>query len=211
MKVLIGTPCYDNVVHLCYMQTIIETMSILVESNIQNEWYVTGGSLVEMARNRIAAKVINDPSFTHLLFIDSDMGFTPESFANLMMHADLPVIGMVSPYRRFPIEYNTLGMGEEVRPGVHVCKAIGTGISLIRREVLEKIAEKSPSYADGGRLTYQIFNTGVKAGRFRGEDYNFCEKWTEIGGKIYALTDCEVVHRGNHEFKYEQDLLQAKG
>lgn len=210
MKVLIGTPTYDKTVHLTYMLTVMECMSTLVENKIENELMHVPGSLVDMARNKIAARIANDKEITHLLFIDDDIGFSPESFAKLIENSDLHILGLTCPLRQIPPKVNVVGLGDEVRPGIYECNTVGTGAMLIRREVFDKMieAEVAPVYPDDG-LAYQFFRTEVIGGAYRGEDVGFCLRWRELGGKVYCVTDCEVTHRGHHEFKYENELGKA--
>ena len=40
-----------------------------------------------------------------------------------------------------------------------------------------------------------------ETGVFLGEDYAFCKRWTDLGGKIYANVDAYITHYGTHGFR----------
>jgi hypothetical protein len=212
MKILIGTPTYDGTIHTTYFFTMLETISSMVEAGIENVTHFTYGSLLELSRNKLASRVVNDRTFSHLLFIDADMGFTEDSFHKLIENSDLPIVALACPLKQEGKKNNVHGLGAEVRPGVHECETVGTGVMLIRREVLDKMVEsgKFPVYSDDG-MCYAIFRNEVVDARYRGEDINFCHKWRDMGGKIHVVTDCEVTHRGQNVWTYKSDLVQAKG
>ena len=46
---------------------------------------------------------MQDDSFTHLLFVDADMGFAP-SLIEHMIAADKPMVGAMSPFRKLELE-----------------------------------------------------------------------------------------------------------
>jgi hypothetical protein len=60
--------------------------------------------VLPLARNTFASMVLNDPSFSHLLFIDTDMGFSPALIAK-MISLQKPVVGVVSPKKKFNYEW----------------------------------------------------------------------------------------------------------
>jgi hypothetical protein len=212
MHILIATPTYDGTVHVTYMRTVIEILTSCGEAGVQASHMTTEGSLVELARNKLAARALNDPTVTHLLFIDSDIGFSLETMVRLIANANLPIVGVACPRKAFEFNHNVGKVHGEVegRSGIFEVDAIGTGIMLIQREVLEKLAEKVPNYFDGGFVPH-LFKNEMRGTSIVGEDINFCHLWREQGGKVYALLNAEVTHSGQAVFRYDSNLLQAKG
>src|SRR5690242_2717596 len=51
------------------------------------------------------------PDVSHILFIDSDMGFPPEAVLDMLMF-DEPVVGAIYPQRKFPTSWAGSGNGK---------------------------------------------------------------------------------------------------
>ncbi len=88
------------------------------------------------------------------------------------------------------------------------------GCMLIKRGVFDKMIKEYPHLKiDQKQLVNGIMSTSgniynffdswfdSKTGLFLGEDYAFCQRWTDIGGKIYANVDAYITHHGNHAFR----------
>ena len=91
-------------------------------------------------------------------------------------------------------------------------KYAATGFMLIKTKVFKTIAEKMPDlkytndidgYTPYGDNFYDFFRCWVnpETKKYESEDYGFCKVWQECGGKIHALTDIKLKHRGNIEFE----------
>ena len=50
---------------------------------------------------------------------------------------------------------------------------------------------------------YNFFDTYYNQEKeiYLGEDFYFCKLWTDIGGKIHALVDEEIIHTGEKAYK----------
>lgn len=101
MKVLIATPAYGGMVHTTYHESVLRTVSFFAEEfpGIRFESKIISISLLAAARNVFASMILNDPSYTHLLFIDADMGFAPSLIAKMLAFRR-PVVGIVAPAKR---------------------------------------------------------------------------------------------------------------
>jgi hypothetical protein len=106
MKILLATPAHGGMVCLGYHETIVQTLAFFRENfpGIQFENRSIVCSCLPFARNVFASMVLNDPSFSHLLFIDSDMGFSPSLLAK-MIAFQKPVVGCVSPKKVFNYDW----------------------------------------------------------------------------------------------------------
>jgi len=120
---------------------------------------VSSESLIPRARNFIVSQFLGRPHFTHLLFIDADIGFDPEVVPRYLK-ADKDVIGGIYPLKRFDLgavrrlaperglattfRYTTKLVDEHPADGGEFARAdhCGTGFMLIRRNVLEQMATK---------------------------------------------------------------------
>ena len=81
----------------------------------------------------------------------------------------------------------------------------GTGIMLIQRQVLEKMQEANPddNYTVNNQNFFRFFDVGLKwidsisKNIYLSEDYWFCERWRELGGKIFLYTKFRCKHCGS--------------
>lgn len=85
-------------------------------------------------------------------------------------------------------------------------KDAGTGFMLIKRNVFEKLKSTTFKYNNNTehlyQETYAFFDTEYdsKFNHLLSEDYAFCKKWRDIGGKIYLAPYVELQHIGPHKF-----------
>ena len=99
MKVAIATPTHDGNVTYEYLHSIRALESDFRKNQIQSSLTTLVGTTLAFARNTFASIVMNDKSYTHLLFVDADMGFMPEAVneADPLGHA---VTGCIYPTRQ---------------------------------------------------------------------------------------------------------------
>jgi|TARA_R100000479_G_scaffold129345_1_gene67712 hypothetical protein len=99
-----------------------------------------------------------------------------------------------------------------------------TGCMLIKREVLEKMIKEypeleiyQPTIINGKEVKqpnmYNLFDTlhDPKTKRYFGEDFGFCQRWADIGGKVYAYINDYITHVGEYQFcgRFRDDLWQG--
>jgi hypothetical protein len=86
-----------------------------------------------------------------------------------------------------------------------------TGCMLIKRETFDKMIEKysdlkieQPTVLNGNTentsVMYNFFDTfyDKENKKYYGEDFGFCQKWTDIGGKCYVYINDYISHVGEH-------------
>jgi len=104
--------------------------------------------------------------------------------------------------------------------GIAEVVAVPAGCLLIKRHVFEKMMKEyshlkinQPTNVNGNNTThewlYNFFDTyfDEKTGKYYGEDFNFCNLWRKIGGKVHAIMTENVVHIG--EYRYEGTPMKA--
>jgi hypothetical protein len=99
-----------------------------------------------------------------------------------------------------------------------------TGCMLIKRRVFKKMIEEfphleifQPTNINGKEEKkdnmYNLFDTlhDPKTKRYFGEDFGFCQRWADIGGKVYGYIDDPISHVGEYSYKgrFKDDLWQA--
>ena len=87
-KIFIATPMYGGQCGGQYTRAIIELQKICSEYEIQTEFFfLFNESLITRARNYCADEFMRS-DYTHLMFIDSDIGFNPHDVLALAAIAD---------------------------------------------------------------------------------------------------------------------------
>lgn len=146
---MIGLPAYGGVLYDAVLHGMLDLQREVDRRGIPFGYVtVRNESLIQRARNRIVADFLAAPQYSHLLFIDADVGFTADAVLRLLAH-DKPLVGGL--YRRKTMDriewvWNQFPAGQErVCPdtGAITCAAIGTGFMMIRRDVVEKMVQAS--------------------------------------------------------------------
>lgn len=97
---LIATPCYGGMLCLNYGLSLLQLQRTAAEAGMPLDFHLRrGDSLITRARNDCVAYFLANPHFTHLFFIDSDIGFAPEAAFRLLL-ADHDVAAGVYPLKR---------------------------------------------------------------------------------------------------------------
>jgi hypothetical protein len=100
----------------------------------------------------------------------------------------------------------------QIKDGLVEVWDAGTGFMLIKREVIEKMIEAYPEtlyYSDKDmtlplekRKRYALFDTMIDTDqRYLSEDYTFCRRWQEIGGKIHMSVNTVLNHVGTTTYR----------
>ena len=165
VKLFIAVPTYMGVVHSGCMLSLFKLTHELRNKGIQQHLRMLDGEMVARARNRLVADFL-ESDCTHMLFLDSDITFNPESLLR-MLWANLGVVGGVYPKKQMrwqgafnhartagstpettaeaALSYvvNALpnGKGKMVRDCFSV-SYVGTGFLLIQRPVIEAMVKQ---------------------------------------------------------------------
>ena len=100
MYPVIMTPSHDGK----YFHNYVLSLLNIVNTSAQNGWPLQvmmqrGESLITRARNNCVATFMAHPEWTHLFWIDSDIGFSAEAFYRLLL-ADKDVVAGIYPLKR---------------------------------------------------------------------------------------------------------------
>ena len=206
----------------CYGGQLTEStfMSFIRWSNTARQlgidWTVetlTNESLISRARNTLVAKFLSNPDSTHLMFIDSDIGWEPWHLL-LLLHHDKDVIGGMYPLKALPIKWcvNGIDGGKEEDMGrLQEVSKTGTGFMCIKRHVFEKLDSHPatiPFINDIGldpKLNKDMktfFDTDVREGRYYSEDWTFCENWRDLGGEVWVDKRILLKHTGTFTYDH---------
>lgn len=163
------------------------------------------------AATLMAKKFLKSDADT-LCTIDTDMVFKKDALERLRSDErglDFDIISALSCTRRKPFLPIVLRLLPEGQPGpsAYECKAeeidgaivpvdsVGTGFTLIRRSVFDRMKDK---FQNGG-WWFQFGESGL------GEDTRFCQEAKEIGAKIGVHTGISIGHRGPLTFVWDYE------
>lgn len=206
MKIMIATPAYDGKVHAQYANALAETCSMLCSQGISIDLFICpSGSLLCAERNRIMKRFM-ESDCTHILCIDSDLGW-PALAVDAMIKHNVDFVAGVYPARKakmFLYRACFNADGSLQTNGVNLVKmeAVPAGFMLIKKEVIQKVIElnpdlyfrpKDPNAPDG----YALFNTMLIDKEFWGEDFVFCRLVLAAGFDIWADPAIQFDHDGN--------------
>lgn len=178
-----------------------------------------GDSLVARARNALAAAFLKGDC-TDLLFIDSDLIFSPEHVKRILDH-DEDVVGGFYVKKKQGNPELVCNTFETIEPpterGLQRVKYMGTGFLKISRRAFERIIEKfgteisyHPDEQPADVVEYDFFSVGRYkfpdgAVRYLSEDWYFCQRWMDCGPdcKVWADTQICCKHVGPVTFPLE--------
>ena len=188
-------------------------------------------SLVHRARNISVARFLYKTDADYFMFIDADIHFDPESVIRLVESGhdvsvavypkkcimwDQVKMCMDNGDKRNPdrlassLVMNFKSPNSQILNGFTEVLDGPTGFMLIKRSVIERMYEKYPDlncvndHQNRDLETYcAIFDCMIdpESRRYLSEDYAFCRRWQQIGGKIFADCMTSLGHVGNLRFQ----------
>ena len=166
---MIAVPCYDQQVTEPFFMSSIKMAMGFKDAGLHFAISTISDSLINRARNNLIAKFMANPEFTHIMFIDADIGFDYEDVIKMLWH-DKDI--MTGSYPIKSIKWNKVSQlaKKDVEPENLMAKSLryvvnpvkdrkgvvqvdngainiydaGTGFMLIKREVIEKMIEEYP-------------------------------------------------------------------
>ena len=187
-------------------------------------------SLVHRARNLAVARFMQRTQATHFLFIDADIHFDPESVMRLIESGhDIAVAcypkkcimwdqvdaGVKAGDKRDPTKLGAslvMNFKYANTPVVNGFTEVldgPTGFMLIKRDVFVQMEKQYPElmcvndHQNRDLDTYHAcFDCMIdpESRRYLSEDYAFCRRWQQMGGKIFADVTTTLGHVGNIRF-----------
>ena len=212
-KLFIATPAFDGKTHIQYTVALADTQLLLSQHGVETKIVITScGSRLDFERARLC-KAFLQSDCTHMLCIDSDLGWPPVAVVKLL-EQDEDCVGGLYPARNrptdAPIFYFRATCKEDGSVVQHPFKQpllqmqyIPAGFVLIKRRVFEAIIDKFPELyfepkhesliQENGHL---FFHGYIWEGELWGEDYNFCRRVRDCGFKIYIDPLIQFDHAG---------------
>lgn len=195
MKLLIGIPTLDYV-NSEFVKCLLNLVIRLKNEGVDFEVDIESGTLVYMARERIAQKAVNE-GFTHVLWLDSDMVFSPDILDDLMFCGKDFVTGIYQARRKGygsvifkRIDLNHVERYEKYPTETFEIEGCGFGCVLTATHILKAVF-----------LNKKTCFTPIPQ---YGEDIAFCFRCREMGYKMYCEPSVVCGHIG-HITIYPED------
>src|SRR6202051_220195 len=101
IHLVVATPCFGGQVSSIYASSIFQLQRALrAKSNIDLKVLLRDGdALITRARANLVTMFLDDPAATHFLFVDADIGFTPDQVFRLI-ESGADVVAGIYPIKR---------------------------------------------------------------------------------------------------------------
>ena len=212
-NVLIGTPAYGSQVHTDFVHSLFGIEAAKDRGLLDYSLMTIGNeSLITRARNTIISTFYNKTEFTHLFFVDADLGF-PAILLPKLLQTNKDVIGAPVPLKGRDSKGNPVfNVGKQLSEvdeyGLVEVEHVGNALLMFNRKAAESLCDISDQYSPSSltrgekqtRSQFDVFQVGVENGVYLSEDYWVCHKLRELGFNIHVLTGIQVTHNGNFQF-----------
>lgn len=212
ITILVATPCYGGLVYQGYMHSVLQLQRLCDRAGINLIVKTHGNeSLIPRGRNLYVAMTLAHPEITHLLYIDADITFQPESILR-MVQGDKDICGLLYPkkginftrirdickempevepdrleHMSYDYVFNVDRVNNvQITNGFMKVKYIGTGCMMIKRDVLVRMRDAYPETK---------YNNDI-------EGYNT----PELRDNFYAIFDC-VIEKKSKRYLSEDYLF----
>jgi hypothetical protein len=166
INLVVATPCFGGQISVLYAASLFKLQTLLRTYRDINLKLIfkDGDALITRARASLLSQFLDDPSATHLLFIDADIGFEPDQVVRLI-ECGADMCAAVYPIKRIDWQRmkNALS-GAQPNPAASLQYALevedpnaviansgfikvryaGTGFLMIRRAALERMCAHYP-------------------------------------------------------------------
>lgn len=206
-KVLLAMPSYTG--GICW-KTFLSFTS-LDREGIDTQLLGIERVIIDRARN-LSADAALKHGYDYVLFIDDDMTFEPDALQRLLRR-DKDIIaglffGRVEPSQHLCFDLVSTPDGDkyekididrllaaEKAGALLPVDAVGTGFTLIKTSVFQKLQELEPETP--------LFATVNKGKEFMSEDVYLCHRARKAGFSIFVDTTVKVGHIGQKTYGWE--------
>jgi hypothetical protein len=190
---------------------LCKSLSELPIGREKSDWFAINRQGSDLAYNRehMVLSALEDPDVTHILWLDSDMKFPPDT-CHWMVNRHEDIVIANYPRRQVPSWPVTKSLDNEWLPtrdsdhGLQEVRGGGLGVALFCREVFESI--RRPWF----RFEWVIENGDLKR---ISEDVNLFDKCRKAGYKVMLDHDLSkfVEHIGSFEYNYHMMYTENEG
>jgi hypothetical protein len=236
--VFIATPMYGGMAAGIYTASMVQLPPIFLRNRVDLIYaFRWNESLVPNARNILTHDFLESQA-THLMWIDSDIGFNAMDIVSMLI-ADRDILCGIYPKKEIDWARVARAVKDGVPPdelsnhaglfairlmdrsagGDHAdsdelfeIEAGGTGFMLIKRSVFDTLSDHVSEYVPVREVIKEFYATSIdpESGKLITEDYHFCRQARSHGFKIYAAPWVRLSHAGTYIFdrRFDPDWLK---
>ena len=215
---MIAMPVYTGMVHVPTMRSLLSDALRIASSGVAitlNDQ--CGSTYLNEARSECVHMFLKSKC-TDLIFVDWDVVWPAGAMQKLLSHP-VDVVGGIYPQRTDPITFNVRTHEADkypVDPATGLIDVLGlhTGFLRISRKAAEAMTEhyRSETYERNGAKIVHLFDRYRIPGttRMLGDDYSFCQRWVDMGGKCWLDASFDMGHIGLKMFHGQFGQFVAK-
>jgi hypothetical protein len=213
IKILVATPT-TGMVRSRYVGSMVRLFSYFPNMPIEGrntedrrlDFSIIESSTIYQAREDFARDVLRN-DYTHLLFVDDDMGFR-ENVLKMLIERDLPIVSCNYRMKVAPCPFTARSLDgkywvetHENSTGLEQVLMNGFGFSLIKRETLEKLSR--PMFLPYYTPQNEKYST---------EDTPFFLQLKRLGVDVFIDHDASklVYHVGTWSFGIDDNNFRAE-
>jgi len=206
----IAMPCMTGSPRNETMISVLKTMTVLDAKGLHAELRIDPHDSIVMRARNVLASWFMDSNCSHMLCVDDDLRFYPDSVERML---EVQKDWVCGAYRKkTDNEEYAVMFPPDVQQQMTICHHCGcvellygnVGFAMLHRSVFERMFAAYPELKCGktsdqkiiGRHLYGLFNTIVEGGELVGEDYGFCRLWKAIGGRVWLDPSIVLTHYG---------------
>lgn len=222
VRLMIATPSIDGKYEGNYVISLFQVMELMKQHGVPSQWSEERYTAdVALARSKLLAS-FRRSNCTHMLMVDADMDFEPQSVMRLFC-ANTDFVAVAGPKKRYPLSFaanftddygNPLNLQYDADSGTMEVSEIGAAFVLLSRNCVEKMCAAYPELEYiglTGEVEHLLFAPQVWNKRVMSEDWSFCRRWKAIGGKVLMCPDIALGHTGHHTFRGSfKDAIEAQ-
>jgi len=210
----------DFVLYTCsYGEVTVPTVNSvekLHNTNYRFEWWFqTGDALISRSRSIAAYRFLISNISPYMIFLDGDMVFETSDVDKVLngLRRGLDVVGGLYAIRGGE-KLAQVAKGSKILldNNFHEFQYVSTGFMGISRDILAKIAEGKPILHKGNWAEcHAFFEDGAHGDIFISEDWDFCNKVREVGGKVYVHTGIQLGHLKEKLYTAQEAIEHLRG
>ncbi len=201
-SVFVAVPIHDGKI---YAECVAGMMQMQTAFAGRCAFETLKGSFLPISRDVLTMKFL-DSGATHMLCLDSDIGFTVQN-VNDLLECNVDFVSGVyckkDAKREIPAK-----LAGNFENGMLEANSVPAGFILLTRACVERMvgAYRNLEYQTVHGNTWALWSPIFQISKtYTGEDVAFCNRWKSIGGKIWIRPDVVLRHYGDHCYLPDTD------